>query len=78
RPIVFIAQVFGGIVVEEALRRARACQPSKPHLYSILEATSSIIFFGTPHGGADPRNFIHHILAASAQALGVQVNQQVV
>ncbi|KAK4234896.1 Inversin, partial [Achaetomium macrosporum] len=78
RPIVFIAHSLGGIVVKEALRRARACQPSKPHLYSILEATSSIIFFGTPHGGADPRNFIHHILAASAQALGVQVNQQIV
>ena len=78
RPIVFIAHSLGGIVVKEALRRARVCQLSKPQLYSIFEETSSIIFFGTPHGGADPRNFLHHILAASAQAFGVQVNQQIV
>ncbi|KAK3900758.1 hypothetical protein C8A05DRAFT_35585, partial [Staphylotrichum tortipilum] len=78
RPIVFIAHSLGGIVVKEALRRARVCQLSKPQLYSIFEETSSIIFFGTPHGGADPTNFLHHILAASAQAFGVQVNQQIV
>ena len=78
RPIVFIVHSLGGIAVKEALRRARGCKPSKPHLHNIFEATASIIFFGTPHGGADPRSSLHHILAASAQALGVQVNKQIV
>ncbi|KAH6620967.1 hypothetical protein B0J18DRAFT_212304 [Chaetomium sp. MPI-SDFR-AT-0129] len=78
RPIVFIAHSLGGIVVKEALRSAQACQPLKPHIYGILKATSSIIFFGTPHGGADPRNVFHHILAASYQACGGQVNPQIV
>ena len=78
RPIVFIAHSLGGIVVKEALRRARACEPSKPHLYGIFQATSSIIFFGTPHGGAEPRNSLLRILSATAQAFGVTVNQQIV
>ncbi len=78
RPIVFVAHSLGGIVVKEALRRARVCQQSKPQLYSIFEKTSSIIFFGTPHRGADPGNLLHHLLAASAQAFGAQVNQQIV
>jgi len=78
RPIVFIAHSLGGIVVKEALRRARACESSKPHIHNVLSATSSIVFFGTPHGGADPRNSLHHILSLSAQALGMQANKQIV
>ena len=36
------------------------------------------MFFGTPHRGADPRNFFHHLLSASAQLFGVRVNTQIV
>lgn len=78
RPIIFIAHSLGGIVVKEALRGARACEYSKPHVYSVFHATSSVVFFGTPHGGADPRNSLHHILSLSAQALGVQANKHIV
>ncbi len=78
RPIIFIVHSLGGIVVKEALRRARGCKSSKPHLHDIFEATASIIFFGTPHGGADPRNSFHHILSASVKIFGVQVNNQIV
>lgn len=78
RPIIFIAHSLGGIVVKEALRRSRACESSKPHIHNIFSATSSIVFFGTPHGGADPRNSLHHILSLSAQALGIQANNQIV
>ncbi|KAH6854879.1 hypothetical protein B0I37DRAFT_395223 [Chaetomium sp. MPI-CAGE-AT-0009] len=78
RPILFIAHSLGGIIVKEALRRSRGCKSTKPHLYSIFEAADGIIFFGTPHRGADPRNFLHHILSASAQVLGVQVNKDIV
>jgi hypothetical protein len=36
------------------------------------------LFFGTPHRGADLRNFFHYVLAASVQAFGFQANSQVV
>lgn len=78
RPVLFIAHSLGGIIIKEALRRSRGCKSTKPHLHSIFEAACGIIFFGTPHRGADPRNFLHHILSASAQVLGVQVNQDIV
>ncbi|KAK4041974.1 ankyrin repeat domain-containing protein 50 [Parachaetomium inaequale] len=78
RPILFVAHSLGGIVVKEALRRSRGCKSTKAHLYNIFEATDGILFFGTPHGGADPRSSLHHILSVSAQVLGAQVNQQIV
>jgi hypothetical protein len=78
RSILFVAHSLGGIVVKEALRRSRGCKSTKAHLYNIFEATDGILFFGTPHGGADPRSSLHHILSVSAQILGAQVNQQIV
>ncbi|GAB1310906.1 Inversin [Madurella fahalii] len=78
RPVLFIAHSLGGIVVKEALRRSRGCGQTKPHLHAIFEATIGALFFGTPHGGADPRGFLHHVLSVSVQALGVQVNKQIV
>ncbi|KXX75895.1 Inversin [Madurella mycetomatis] len=78
RPVLFVPHSLGGIVVKEALRRSRGCGQTKPHLHTIFEATVGALFFGTPHGGADPRGFFHHVLSVSAQALGVQVNKQIV
>jgi hypothetical protein len=78
RPVLFIAHSLGGIIIKEALRRSRGCKSTKPHLYSIFEAASGIIFFGTPHRGADPSTFLHHILSVSAQVLGVQINKDIV
>ncbi|KLU92202.1 hypothetical protein MAPG_11148 [Magnaporthiopsis poae ATCC 64411] len=78
RPILFIAHSLGGIVVKEALRRSRRYAMAKPHLHAICKATTGIIFFGTPHRGADPRGFLHHVLTASVQSLGFKVNQQIV
>jgi hypothetical protein len=78
RPVLFIVHSLGGLVIKEALRRSRGCASTKPHLHGIFEATVGILFFGTPHRGADPRNFFHHVLAASVQAFGFQANSQIV
>ncbi|KAK3310943.1 uncharacterized protein B0T15DRAFT_519936 [Chaetomium strumarium] len=45
---------------------------------AFLKKTVGIMFFGTPHRGADPRNILHHVLQTSAKALGAQVNEQIV
>ena len=54
RPIIFICHGLGGILVKKALaysstRTSKAVQ----HLYSIYISTYAILFFGTPHHGAD-------------------------
>ncbi|KAK3681681.1 hypothetical protein B0T22DRAFT_348844, partial [Podospora appendiculata] len=58
RPLLFVAHSLGGIVVKEMLRRAKNCQSRQPHLHQICGATVGIMFFGTPHGGADPRGLL--------------------
>ena len=78
RPLVFIAHSLGGIVVKEALRRSRGCEMYQSQLRSIYESTSSIMFFGTPHGGADPRGLLQHIAEKIFRAAGFSVNEQIV
>ncbi len=77
RPLLFIAHSLGGIVIKEALRRSRGCEIHHNHLRSIYNSTSSIIFFGTPHSGADPRGLIQHIAEKIARAMCFSVNEQV-
>ncbi|TGJ79046.1 hypothetical protein E0Z10_g9716 [Xylaria hypoxylon] len=60
-PVVFIAHSLGGSVVKEMLRRAASHRSRHPHLYQIFKSTVGVIFFGTPHGGADPRGFLHQV-----------------
>jgi hypothetical protein len=36
------------------------------------------MFFGTPHGGADPRGFLQHIAEKAIRAAGFSVNKQIV
>jgi hypothetical protein len=78
RPLLFIAHSLGGIVVKEALRRSRGCEMYQSHLRSIYKSTSGIIFFGTPHGGADPRGLIQHIAEKCIRAAGFLVNEQII
>jgi hypothetical protein len=75
RPLLFIAHSLGGIVVKELLRRASRDQK---HLYTVFDSTIGIMFFGTPHGGADPLGFSQHILENIGKVLGWRVNKQVV
>ncbi|KAK3370549.1 hypothetical protein B0H63DRAFT_504049, partial [Podospora didyma] len=78
RPILFIAHSLGGIIVKEMLRRASGCQPHRPHLHSVFSSTVGIVFFGTPHGGADPRGFLQHVAETLVKAAGISVNDQIV
>lgn len=78
RPLLFIAHSLGGIVVKETLRRSRGCEIHQSHLRSIYKSTSGIIFFGTPHGGADPRGLILHIAEKIGRAVGLSVNEQII
>ncbi|KAH8893731.1 hypothetical protein GQ53DRAFT_599418, partial [Thozetella sp. PMI_491] len=77
RPLVFIAHSLGGIVVKEMLVKARWRERAHPRLYDIFCSTVSIIFFGTPHGGADPSRFIRHVAEKALRTLGFSVNEQV-
>lgn len=78
RPILFIVHSLGGIVVKEMLRRSSNCHLGQTHLQTVFESTSGIIFFGTPHAGADPRGFLQHIAEKAIKAAGFSVNEQIV
>lgn len=78
RPILFIVHSLGGIVVKEMLRRAKACQLGQAHLRNVFQSTVGIIFFGTPHAGADPRGFLHKIVEKVILAAQFTVNEHIV
>ncbi|KAH7013508.1 hypothetical protein EDB80DRAFT_374121 [Ilyonectria destructans] len=78
RSVLFIAHSLGGIVVKELLRRSHGCCAAQSHLRSVFHATIGIMFFGTPHGGADPRGFLLSIAEKAFRASGYRVNEQVV
>ncbi|KAK3400432.1 hypothetical protein B0T20DRAFT_145473 [Sordaria brevicollis] len=81
RPLVFIAHSLGGLVVREALTLAshhQQDQNSTDRYDDIFRSTAAVMFFGTPHRGADPRSSLHRILSASAMWLGVDVNAHIV
>jgi hypothetical protein len=76
RPMLFVAHSLGGIIVKETLRRSN--QAPQNHLRTVCESTIGIIFFGTPHSGADPRNILCSVAEKLFKATGVQVNEQIV
>ncbi|KAH6843219.1 hypothetical protein B0I37DRAFT_383999 [Chaetomium sp. MPI-CAGE-AT-0009] len=57
RPIVFIVHSLGGIIVKQALKKSRDLGmnkgPSQAEARDISTSTKGIVFFGTPHRGAD-------------------------
>jgi hypothetical protein len=74
RPLLLIAHSLGGLVVKEALRKSRDCESVKPHLYNVARSIVGVLFFGTPHRGADPRGLIHHALTRLAEGIGFRYN----
>ncbi|KAH9899102.1 hypothetical protein F4778DRAFT_185995 [Xylariomycetidae sp. FL2044] len=78
RPLLFIAHSLGGIVVKEMLRRSYGCKLNRSHLHTVCNATRGIIFFGTPHGGSDPRGLLQRASENVIRAMGFTVNQQIV
>lgn len=79
RPLLFVAHSLGGIITKEALRQAnlKGAHESCAHLRNIFLSTTGIIFFGTPHRGADPRGFLQHVAERAVRAAGFTVNQKV-
>ncbi|KAI1854202.1 hypothetical protein JX266_001343 [Neoarthrinium moseri] len=78
RPIVFIAHSLGGIVVKELLRQSKAFEGQQMHLHDVYQSTQGIVFFGTPHGGADPRGFVHHVVEKVLKCMGFSANAKIV
>ncbi|KAH8884937.1 hypothetical protein GQ53DRAFT_593616, partial [Thozetella sp. PMI_491] len=78
RPVLFVAHSLGGIVTKEMLRRSNGCTLAQSHLHRIFRSTLGIMFFGTPHSGADPRRFFHRVFENMIRAAGYQVNEQIV
>ncbi|KAK5188831.1 hypothetical protein LTR47_011690 [Exophiala xenobiotica] len=62
RPLIFIAHSLGGIVVKQALFQARL----ESRYQSIKNATTGLIFLGTPHRGSDKATY-GKVLANVAQ-----------
>ena len=78
RPALFIVHSLGGIVVKEMLWRSSGCHQGQTHLRDIFESTVGIIFFGTPHGGADARDILQHTAEKAIKAAGCSVNKHFV
>ena len=78
RPVLFIAHSLGGIIVKQTLRRSSGCHVSQPHLRGVFDSTIGIMFFGTPHSGADPRGFLQRIAERAIKAAGFSFNEQIV
>ncbi|KAI9665065.1 MAG: hypothetical protein M1821_006513 [Bathelium mastoideum] len=78
RPALFIVHSLGGVVTKEMLRRSSTCCRGQSHLRDIFESTAGIMFFGSPHGGADPRGLLHRIAEKVIKAVGFSVNEQIV
>src|SRR3569833_1027885 len=57
---------------------ARGAHPPNAHLGNILLSTVGVIFFGTPHRGADPRGFLQHVAEKAIRAAGFTANRNVV
>ncbi|KAK3382275.1 hypothetical protein B0T24DRAFT_5660 [Lasiosphaeria ovina] len=76
RRLLFVAHSLGGIVVKEMLRQA-SCQTDLD-LRKVFDSTTGIVFFGTPHGGADPRGFVQHVAETMIRIAGFSANKQIV
>jgi pimeloyl-ACP methyl ester carboxylesterase len=77
RPLILVAHSLGGLLVKEMLRRSRGYDKQST-LRGIYDSTIGIIFFGTPHGGADPRSVARQIITSFAKTIGFNVNNRIV
>ena len=77
RPLLFVVHSLGGILVKEALRQAVSRRSQHVRLSETFRSTIGIIFFGTPHNGADPLDLPHRILKKLAEAAQFSVNENV-
>jgi hypothetical protein len=82
RPLLVVTHSLGGLVVSEAIRKSRDCEPSEPRLYNVVRSIVGVLFFGTPHRGAVSGRLIHRIITplvkGAAQGVGFGLNDKVV
>jgi hypothetical protein len=79
RPLILVAHSLGGLVIKEALRRSRDCELIKPHLHNVMRSIVGVLFFGTPHHGANPLgHVIRRTLTHLAEGLGFRLNDKIV
>jgi hypothetical protein len=79
RPLLLVAHSLGGLVVKVALRRSRDCELIKPQLHNVMRSIAGVLFFGTPHHGANPLgHVIRHTLTHLAEGLGFRLNDKIV
>ncbi|KAK3314381.1 Alpha/Beta hydrolase protein [Apodospora peruviana] len=67
RPIVFVGHSLGGIIIKQALRIANNERNS---FGDIADSTRGIVFFGTPHRGADAATWASLVSSITAAAFG--------
>ncbi|KAI0019466.1 hypothetical protein F4780DRAFT_446561 [Xylariomycetidae sp. FL0641] len=77
RPLVFIAHSLGGLLVKDVLRLSRNYTDKQPTLAAVYQSTASVLFFGTPHAGADPLNPALRILTGLLQVVGFKPNNAI-
>jgi hypothetical protein len=79
RPLIFVAHSLGGLISKVALIKASELDQGKSqaHLHDVVQSTVGVLFFGTPHRGADPFNIIHHVLKTLA-GFAWQLNDSIV
>ncbi|KAN0072886.1 hypothetical protein V8E54_009000 [Elaphomyces granulatus] len=80
RPLLLVAHSLGGLVVKEALRESHNCDlVRKPHLHNVMRSIVGVLFFGTPHHGANPLgHVIRRTLTYLAEGLGFRLNDKIV
>ena len=80
RPLIFVAHSLGGIIVKEAIRQSKCLKDNQPnrHLYKIFLSTVGIVFFGTPHRGAEPLDTPRQIAKNAMIAAGYDFNHHIV
>jgi hypothetical protein len=78
RPLLFAAHSLGGIVVKEMLRMSKLCEFGQAYLRRGFDMTTGVMFFGTPHAGADPRSFPHRVVEKVLKAAQFTVEEQII
>lgn len=77
RPIIFVVHSLGGIVVKQLLKTSSESLDERAFLKDVYDSTAGVLFFGTPHAGADPRGLAHHVVQSIAKAMRISVNSQI-
>ncbi|KAI0103294.1 ankyrin [Nemania sp. FL0031] len=78
RPLMFIAHSLGGLVVKETLRLSLSFENTQLDRSHVYMSTSSLLFFGTPHMGADPYGALRRLVSFVAARFGFRYNKSII